>query len=79
MRTTLNFDDRLIREAKSRAALEGETLTSLIQKALRKYLEPPPRREAPFRLELLIKPGRLLPGVNLDSRDALYDRMEGRD
>ena len=79
MRTTLNFDDRLIRAAKSRAAQDGEPLTRLIERALRNYLEPPARREEPFRLELLTKPGRLLPGVDLDDRDALYERMEGRD
>ena len=79
MRTTLNFDDRLIRAAKSRAAQDGEPLTRLIERALRNYLEPPARREPPFRLELLTKETRTLPGVDLDDRDALYERMEGRD
>ena len=42
MRTTLNFDDRLIRTAKTRAAQEGETLTRLIERALRGYLQADP-------------------------------------
>jgi hypothetical protein len=78
MRTTLNFDDRLMREAKKRAADEGESLTRLIEKALRAYLKPPTARRKAFRLELLIKEGRPVPGVNWDDRDSLYERMEGR-
>lgn len=79
MKTTLNFDDRLIRAAKVRAAEDGETLTRLIERAIRNYLEPPERPEPPFKLKLLTKPGRLLPGVNLDDRKSLYDIMEGLD
>lgn len=78
MRTTLDFDDRLLREAKKRAAEEGETLTRLIERALRSYLRPRQRPEPAFRLRLLTKKGRRLPGVNLDDRDALYELMEGR-
>ena len=79
MRTTLNFDDRLIRAAKSRAAQDGETLTRLVERALREYLDCPRVPSKPFRLELLIKEGtRTMPGVNLDDRDSLYELMEGR-
>lgn len=38
MRTTLDFDDRLLREAKKCAAKKGDTLTRLIERALRNYL-----------------------------------------
>jgi len=79
MKTTLNFDDRLIQAAKARAALEGETLTKLIERALRDYLRPPPDPVHEFRAELLIKAGRPLAGVELDDRDRLYERMDGRD
>lgn len=78
MRTTLNFDDRLLREAKKRAAEEGETLTRLIEKSLRAYLRPRKSAGKPFRMRLLTKKGRALPGANLDDRDALYELMEGR-
>ena len=50
MRTTLNFDDRLIRTAKTRTAQEGETLTRLIERALRGYLQADP--VCLFRAEL---------------------------
>lgn len=78
MRTTLEFQDALMRQAKKRAAEDGETLTGLIEKALRAYLQPLPARGKPFRLNLLTKKGRLVPGVDFDDRDSLYERMEGR-
>ena len=79
MKTTLNFDDGLIRAAKVRAAGDGETLTCLINRAVRQYLattEPP---KEPFKLKLFTKSGRLLPGVNLEDRKSLYDIMDGLD
>lgn len=79
MKTTLNFDDRLIRAAKARAAHEGETLTRLIERALRDYLQAPRSPGRPYRADLLTKRGRPVAGVNLDDRDMLYERMDGRD
>lgn len=79
MKTTLNFDDWLIRAAKERAAEDGESLTKLIERALRDYLETPCAPAQPYRAELLIKHGRPLDGVDLDDRDKLYERMEGFD
>ncbi len=78
MRTTLDFEDALLRSAKARAAREGKSLTRLIEDALRRYLAPERRRDRAFRLKLVTKKGRILPGVDLDDRDSLYDRMEGR-
>jgi hypothetical protein len=78
MRTTLDLDDRLLRMAKQRAAEEGDTLTHVVERALRGYLQPPQRAGRPFRLKLLIKKGRPVPGLNWDDRDSLYERMEGR-
>ena len=78
MKTTLNLDDRLLREAKKRAAGDGETLTRLIEKALRNYLSPPPSKRVRFRLDLPTQKGRPVPGINWDDRDSIYDRMEDR-
>ncbi len=78
MRTTLDIDDAVMRIAKKKAAEEGETLTRLIEKALRLYLNPPSRGKKQFKLRLLTKRGRQMPGVNLDDRDSLYERMEER-
>jgi hypothetical protein len=78
MRTTLEIQDALLRLAKRRAAEEDRTLTGVIEDALRQYLTPAPRSARKFRLELLTKKGRVLPGVDLADRDSLYERMEGR-
>ena len=79
MKTTLNFDDRLIREAKARAARDGETLTRLIERALRDYLRPVRGSVRDFRAKLLTKRGSALAGVDLDDRGLLYERTDGRD
>ena len=79
MKTTLNFDDRLIREAKARAARDGDTLTRLIERALRDYLRPVRGPVRDFRARLLTKPGAALAGVDLDDRGLLHERMDGRD
>lgn len=76
MRTTLDIDAHVVRKAKQLAAREGKTLTRLVEEALRERVERPRRTVRPFRL--LTKKGRLIPGVNLADRDALYERMEGR-
>lgn len=78
MRTTLDLDDRLLRAAKKRAAEERRTLTRIIEDALRAFLHPSPRAGGAFRFEPLTVRARVLPGVTLDDRDALYERMEGR-
>jgi hypothetical protein len=78
MRTTLVLDDHLVRKLKKRAADEGRTLTAVIEEALRQYLAPPRPSGRPFKLRLVTKKGRLVPGVDLTDRNALYERMEGR-
>lgn len=78
MRTTLDLNDALLRQAKRLAAEEGKTLTRVVEEALRERLTPRPRGAKPFKLKLLTKKGRLVPGTNLADRDALYERMEGR-
>ncbi len=77
MRTTLNLDDRLIGAAKARAAHNGEPLTRLIERALRQHLQPAPRTDIPFKLQLLTRNTRALPGVDLADRGTLCDIMDG--
>jgi hypothetical protein len=78
MRTTLDIDERLLRAAKKLAAEEGKTLTRIVEEALRERLYPTARGGKKFKLRLLTKKGRLIPGTNLADRDLLYERMEGR-
>ena len=78
MRTTLNLDDDLARAAKQRAAESGQTLTSMIETALRELLEREKRTDHTYRLRWRTVEGRLQPGVDLADRNALLDLMEGR-
>lgn len=78
MRTTLDIEDHVLRQAKQLAAREGNTLTRVVEEALRDRVAQPRHRAKPSRLRLLTKKGRLIPGVDLADRDALYERMEGR-
>ena len=78
MRTTVRIDDRLLVEAKTRAAMLGRTLNELIEDALREAFA---RREgAGHRVELpVFRSGRVMPGVDLDNGAALLDLMDGHD
>ena len=79
MRTTLNLDDELMRQTKRRAIERGFTLTALIEEALREHLrDGGDRHAAGWRLRLVTAAGPTRPGVDLDDRDSLYERMEGR-
>jgi Bacterial antitoxin of type II TA system, VapB len=79
MRTTLNLDDDLLRDAKRLAAERGTTLTAVMEDALRivvrRVEKPKPRR--PVKLPTSGKPGAgLMPGVNLDSNAAMLELMD---
>ena len=77
MRTTLDINEELLRQAKRRAADEGSSLRSVVEQALRTFLAP--RRRGPgYRLEWRTERGTLQPGFGIDDRDALFDLMEGR-
>jgi hypothetical protein len=78
MRTTVRIDDRLLVEAKTRAARSGRTLNQVVEDALREAFA---RRDGPKRrVELpVFRGGRVMPGVDLDDAAALLDLMEGRD
>ena len=77
VRTTLDLDDSILKKANQRAVEEGKTLTRVLEDALRRYLEPAPDRATTFKLRLLTKKGRLLPGANISDRDSLYEQMDG--
>ena len=78
MRTTINLNDRLFRDAKRRAAQDGTTFGRLLEDALRVHLNRPAKQRN-YSFEWRTECGRLQPGVKLDDRDALFDLMEGRD
>lgn len=78
MRTTIKIDDRLLAEAKARAATTGRTLNAVVEDALREALSRRGRDGGGRRVELPTFPGgRLVPGVDLDDSAALLEQMEG--
>ncbi len=80
MRTTVRLDDQLLDRAKRYALEHGETLTAVLERALRELLA---RREAPkarTRAKLVTFKGRgLRPGVDLDDSASLMELMEHDD
>lgn len=77
MRTTIELNDELLRQAKKRAADEGASLRSVVEAALRAHLGSGPRSSG-YKLRWRTEKGRLQPGAQLEDRDALFDLMEGR-
>ena len=73
MKTTLNLNDQVLRQAEDRAAREGITLTKLVEDALRARLKVVRDGKAPFRMRLKSVKGDRPPNVNVSDRDALYD------
>lgn len=73
MRTTLNIDDDLLRNAKETAARHDRTLTAVVEDALRESLA---RRRTATRRPAVELPtfhgeGGLMPGVDLDDNAGL--------
>lgn len=78
MRTTLNLDADLMRRVRQRAADTHQTITQIIEQALRESLIPKEQEPSRYKLKWCTCAGRLRPGVDLSDRDSLIDRMEER-
>jgi len=79
MRTTLDIDDELLKDAKKLAAERGTTLTAVLEDALRivvhRAKQPKPRRRR--KLPTAGVPGAgFMPGVDISSNAALRDLMD---
>ena len=74
-KTTLILPDQLMRELKRRAAARGETLSTVVEEALRKGLAPAERSAdvAPLPTHRMGSPR-----VDVADRDALQRAMEER-
>jgi plasmid stability protein len=79
MRTTLNLDDSLIRAVKQRAARTGQTMTEILELAVREMLDRESKPAPSYRLRWVAVRGAAPPNLDLTDRDALLDRMEGRE
>lgn len=75
-RTTLDIDDRLLRDMKAKAAAEGRTLQAVVNEYLKRAAAAP--TGPPYRLRLEGWRADARPGVDLFDRDKLFDLMDGR-
>ena len=78
MKTTLTLHDRILHQAKGRAAEDGITLTKFVEDALREKLMAQHHRRPAFKARMRTVRGYAPPGVDISDRDALYDVMDGR-
>jgi len=77
MKTTLNLDEHLLREAKKRAAERGTTLTLVVEEALRDALSPHATPERDEVRWVVVDGGP--PRVDIADRNALYESLERSD
>ena len=75
MKTTLNLNDQILRQAKGRATRDGITLTRFVEDALRAKLMAA-ERGSPFKLKLRTVDGSRPPNVDISDREALYDVID---
>ena len=79
MRTTIRFDDAILRDAKARAARAGRSLNEFIEDAVRVALLAETESPVPPPIPSFSGGRGLLPGVSLDNGAALLDVMEQGD
>lgn len=75
MKTTLNISDATWKELKREAARRSETMSALVEAALRMFLRKPESKKRLPPLPTFDSGGAL---VDVANRDALYDVMDGR-
>lgn len=79
MRTTVDFPDDLLQEAKERAARERRSLSEVVADAVRNgFARGAEAKRAPVKLTTFRGEG-VQPGVDLDDSAALLDLMERGD
>ena len=81
MRTTIDIDDELLRQAKEWAARTDRSLRQIIDDALRETFKRVARQQdgGPVELPVSSQPPGLCPGVDLDHSAALLELMEQPD
>jgi hypothetical protein len=77
MRTTIRLDDQLLTEVKQLAAQTGQTVTAIVEEALRQMLASRQQMIQRPLVELVTVFGNgLQPGVDLDDFAPLLDLMD---
>ena len=75
MKTTLNLDDQVLRNAKEKAARDGITLTAFVEEALRARLLQDSEKVT-YRFQPRVVRGSKPPNVDISERDALYEVID---
>jgi hypothetical protein len=75
MKTTLNLDDRVLKNAKEQAARDGITLTAFVEQALKASLLQETEKVS-YRFRPKVVKGSRPPNVDVSERDALYDVID---
>jgi hypothetical protein len=76
VKTTIDIGSKLLRQIRRRAAEEEITISQVVESALCVYFSGQTKRKR-YQLNLKTERGRMLPGVRLDNRDALFNLMDG--
>lgn len=80
MRTTIRLDEQLLAETKKYAVATGQSMTAVIEDALRQMLAKPKQlAERPPVYLTTVDGNGLQPGVDLDDSAALLELMETDD
>jgi len=77
MRTTINIDEHLLKEAREVAVQTGRSLSEIVEEGVRVYLGQRRRKPDPSRVSLAtFGQGGLQPGVDLEDSANLLGIME---
>jgi len=76
MRTTIDIDHHLLREAKKLAAQRGVPLAQVVEDSLRETFARRPLPTARRKVKLPTVEGRILPGVDLSNSAELLELMD---
>ena len=78
MRTTVRLNEKLLKEAKKKAAEEGTTLTALLDQGLRMVLrEETPAYGQTKKFQLTTVKGAMKPGIDPSSNAQMLDIADG--
>ena len=76
MKTTLNLNDQILRQAKGQAEQNGVTLTKFVEDALREKLMAENDPRPAFKMTIRSVRGFRPPNVDISDREALYDVID---
>lgn len=75
MKTTLNLDEQVLKNAKQQAARDGITLTAFVERALKASLLLETEKVR-YRFRPKVVEGSRPPNVDISERDALYEVID---